>query len=302
LADHGRHLLEPQLLKAAHPQCEGWPVPYGNQPNEYYALITTRFTTRLNGRTEDDFAGNLVPSAWPHCNDFFCGMEYQPKLSGGIPDLQPHMPRWQGVYQEFVGTPCPDGSLDNIYLLIRWRRDPGHLALTYDLFPLVGRPADVEVDAGHVTVSFRPPYVEVRTEKRLRFSKQSGYSDGHSLALLACEMGWIDYVVGMTICAPPVGSVAIDGEVGAQRSPPGSSACADNVREVVDRYGAQLGGALSVCRHDAPTSPGVIPTICALGIQVAGDTLRLGMEAGRGLRKLVATGGPFDPAPEPNEE
>ncbi len=284
-------LISADVLLAPHPQCHGEKVKFGQKRNEFAAEITTGFTISRDGRTIDALAANLVPSAWPVCNHFFCRLAFCPERASDVPggrnvELTPEDTRWAGVYHEVVGTCSEDGegSVKNVFLDVRWSRTADTLSLSYDLLDSTPQ-ADVEVDKGYVTVEVGANDITVSTQKLLRFRKDSGYADGHSLALLACPMGWLDFVVGMVVCAGRENTIFDPGGV----TPPFDVAeCLARARTMADRYSDLFDQARSV-RAGGNVAEGSISLLANLGIAAIGDAIGLGKELADNSRSLLGT-------------
>jgi hypothetical protein len=282
LEAQARELLPHTLYDAPHPTCVGKMAPLPNQPNEFAADISTEFVLPYGGRTIDDLADRLVPAAWPGCNRFFCSLTYQGNMEPrAARELSPADADWRGVYEERVGR-CPQGSLENVFLDVRWARRPDLVTLTYDLVP--GHDSDVEIDKGFVTIVGEADGFRVATGKLLRFSPASGWSDGHSLGLLACGMGWLDTVVDMVVCERPAvarAQEAVPGRLGVGGAAPAIdlTACADHAREAVDRYSAQWAEMAKACREGDAKPVDVLAFCAGTGIELVGDAVRGAEEA-----------------------
>jgi hypothetical protein len=178
------------------------------------------------------------------------------------------------------------------------------LALTYDLVNVPGSLLTSN-SIGDSSRSRRAPTDCDQDLKLLRFSPASGYSDGHSLALLACAMGWLDIIVHMVVCdqtmsgAPHADLVSSTRPHQNHRPVPPSidPRLRRRARDRVDHYANEFDKASRHVRAATPLRPAHLAAV-GLGAQVV-ETWPGSRGSVHALRTAMEGNGPYEANGEP---
>jgi|SRR5215217_4949669 len=250
--------LQPELRGVRDSRCDDDLVAYRD---EFVARIDTEFVIDRGVHDMDTLAAATMPEHWSDCNDFFCSVHYAPDRSKTTPGSSPEAltarsTTWRGVYEEKVMT-CPDGAFPNTFLQFDWNRNGNdELVLIYRLAPGLEGACDLEIDQGHITVTFVDGEIIVRTRKWLLFDDRRRRAGGQTLGLYACRLGWVDYSIAQfSGCAQklpkPFGK---PGQADPIDPLPAAQARLDDLVNRAERElrtcGHQIAADLDACCHD----------------------------------------------------